>query len=125
MWDRLRGADFLVNLGWGAVRVEESLHVRQCKLCLSYKHSTKNHPPADEKCFCVNCAEQYKKGEAHSCKSNVLRCKHCTDHHARSRGKKANSLTNAAHEADSPLCPLFQRKMQFLRRCIAYYPEQE
>ena len=124
MWHKLKSANLVVNLGWGPVVAREALYVRQCKLCLSYKHSTKNHPPADKKCFCVNCSEQYIKGESHSCQSSVRRCKHCIDHNARSRGKKANP-TNTAHAADSSFCPLYQRKAQFLRRCIAYHPDQE
>lgn len=124
MYQALVKQNFVVNLGFGKVIIREVFNVRQCQICFDFDHTTSQHTHRHNQntSTCHKCAGKYQIAENHTCKPGTYKCHNC-DIHMKQSTPNRDSLI--AHSANTPSCPMYLRKLNALKRCIIYYPEQE
>lgn len=96
-------------VGWNACHTEEYVNIKRCFKCCGYNH---NSNVCKNKQSCIKCGDEHKIKD---CKANHNKCINCSV-----AIKKWKVKLDANHQANSKLCPVFQKKLEAGRKRLNY-----
>ena len=109
-----------IYLEGGVYKAREKVMVRQCRICLDFKHYSSSCPDKErgEK-ICATCAVRSPINSRHFCKPYAhYSCHNCTE-----LSKHSSGFVHTSHQADKNSCPLFYKKFEQRKRGTVYSPE--